>query len=571
VSASPVYVSLRVADIASRKEAAQSIAQITLERSQRGMTVEADEASEAVLMLKPVSVADVTTNPSPQAEFAWDGYLPKGVVTLFGAHGGTGKSTVALMLAVSVALGRPQFGVPTAQSKTLFVSLEDGEAIVRRRLSFICSLWGIDPAQLEGQLLIVDGTANPELFTADSRGTGGATQTYFELRKLVQEEGVGLVIVDNASDAYGGDEIQRRQVRAFIRSLGDIAKLSNCALLLLAHVDKATSRARKSEGGEGYSGSTAWHNSVRSRLFMTRTESGTLVIEHQKSNLGRCHEPVTLEWLEDGLPQVLSEQGSADPLNPFMRRLNGREDDERAIALLRMIAEFESRGQYCSPGITSRDHVHAVMKSEPEFLKLKLRQDDTKRIVNQCQRARWIEVTDYRSADRKIKKRWSLTGEGKLIAGLTAPTAPTAPTYQNRELGVVGEESYPQVVHRAEVPFAPTAPTAPTTEDGASWNMAQVSAPTAPTYVGGMGEERTHLLSIEDGAQFSAIEPTGLYRAGEPPHFDEDVKSYPQAGQFSNPTGKPPADHIQPQDSKADELGQGMYLDAIRNDPEVNF
>ena len=74
----------------------------------------------------------------------------------------------------------------------------------------------------------------------------------------MQRGGVGLVVVDNASDAYGGDEIQRRQVRAFMRSLAKVVRPTNGAVLLLAHVDKTTSRSKKADGGEGYSGSTAW-------------------------------------------------------------------------------------------------------------------------------------------------------------------------------------------------------------------------------------------------------------------------------------------------------------------------
>jgi RecA-family ATPase len=58
------------------------------------------------------------------------------------------------------------------------------------------------------------------------------------------------MLVDNASDAYGGDEIQRRQVRAFIRALVDIARLNNCAVMLLAHVDKVTSHNKKAEGAK---------------------------------------------------------------------------------------------------------------------------------------------------------------------------------------------------------------------------------------------------------------------------------------------------------------------------------
>jgi hypothetical protein len=318
-------------------------------------------------MLKTVSVFDVHTNPSPPPEFVWEGYLPRGVVSMLGAHGGTGKSTIALMLGVCTALGLPIFGVDTVQCKTLFVSLEDGSNVVRNRLAHICTSWTLDPTLLNDCLTIVDGTERPELFAAESRGAGETTATYIELKQLVRSLDTGLVIIDNASDAYGGDEIQRRQVRAFIRALVELSKSTNCAVLLLAHVDKATSRARKPEGGEGYSGSTAWHNGVRSRLFMTRAEDGAITLEHQKSNLGRTRVPLTLEWPDGGLPKVASE---ASDITGFASRIQTRADDDRAAALLKLIAESESRGQFCSPARTSRNHVHLVLKSDPAFLKL---------------------------------------------------------------------------------------------------------------------------------------------------------------------------------------------------------
>ena len=417
-----------------------------------------DAAKPPPPLLKPVSVADALTNPAPPPAFVWDGYLPRGTVSLFGAHGGTGKSTIALMLLVCAALGRPLFGVPTIRTKSLFVSLEDGENVVRHRLASICRVWGIDPAELH-DLHIVDGTDNPELFASEGRSGGEPTATHGELCKLA--EGCGLVVVDNASDAYGGDEIQRRQVRTFMRLLGGIAKRTDCAVMLLAHVDKTTSRNKRAEGGEGYSGSTAWHNSARSRLFLTRGDGGLLTLEHQKSNYGRMREPLALEWPEGGLPQLV--QGfDADG---FTMRQAGRDDDNRADELLKMIAEFEGRGQYCSPAPQARNNVHSLLKSEPAFLALKLRQDDTRRIVNQCQRAKWLEPLDYKSAHtRKHCQRWAVTDEGRLFAGLPAPTAPTAPTYDESAQGAQG---------------------------------AGVGAPTAPTYAGGTGEERAH---FEDGA-----------------------------------------------------------------------
>jgi hypothetical protein len=110
-----------------------------------------------------------------------------------------------------------------------------------------------------------------------------------------------------------------------------------------------------------------------------------------------------------------------------MQRIEGREQDERAIGVLRMLTEFESRQQYCSPVATARNNVFAMLKSEPAFQKLKLNADGCKRIVNQCQRAKWLEPVEYRTHDRKTRARWTLTTEGRAIAGLSALCAPCAP------------------------------------------------------------------------------------------------------------------------------------------------
>ena len=152
--------------------------------------------------------------------------------------------------------------------------------------------------------MIVDGTDAPELFAPELGEGPKATAGFGSANLIATELRAGLVIVDNASDAFAGDEIQRRQVRAFMRALTCIARLNDAAVLLLAHVDKATSRTGRSSGGEGYSGSTAWHNSARSRLFMSRTESGALTLEHQKSNLGRLREPLSLSWRDGSLPTL---------------------------------------------------------------------------------------------------------------------------------------------------------------------------------------------------------------------------------------------------------------------------
>ncbi|MCZ2103092.1 MAG: AAA family ATPase [Comamonadaceae bacterium] len=398
----------------------------------------------APLLLLPVDVAGVISHPSPPPRFVWGPYLPRQQVAMLAAHGGTGKSTIALMLAVCVASGRELFGHTTEQGRVVFASLEDGADVVRHRLAFICQQWGIEPHTLAQHVAIVDGTSHPELFTAERREHGQTTASYAELRELAK--GAALLVIDNASDAYAGDEIQRQQVRAFIRCLAEIARADDCAVLLLAHVDKVTSRARKADGGEGYSGSTAWNNSVRSRLFMSRAEDGTLSLEHQKSNLGPLAAPLALHWPHGGLPELDT------PAAGVVAHIAERGD---TTALLKLIAEFSERGEYIAPGTTSPSNAARLLAHESTYPKRKPR--EVFDLLRRAERAGHIERTSYRDAQRKTRERWDVTSKGRQFAGL-----------------------------------APTAPTARTTEDGAD---AAPVAPTAPTARGVIGGARAHKMA----------------------------------------------------------------------------
>lgn len=378
-------------------------------------------------LLTPVDVAGVLTRPSPPPRFVWEGYAPRGVVTLLGAHGGTGKSTIALMLAAAVATGRELFGIATDAAPVVFASFEDGAHIVRHRLAHICQCWGINPAGLAG-LHIVDGTENPELFASDGRGPGDVTPAYSELLALVQQTGAGLVIVDNASDAYGGDEIQRRQVRAFMRALAVIAREGDAAVLLLAHVDKGTSRKERSDT-EGYSGSTAWHNSARSRIFMSR-DDGVLTLAHQKSNLAKLREPLALQWPEGGLPEAVQA------LSPVVQGISDRVDTK---ALLRLIAEFSERGEHVTTATTSRTHAAKLLAGESTYPKGR-KPADVFNLLRKAERAGQL-VRVMRSAENRHQKEvWEVTPQGREVADLPSP-APTAPTCADLEVSATGEVS----------------------------------------------------------------------------------------------------------------------------------
>jgi RecA-family ATPase len=117
-----------------------------------------------------------------------------------------------------------------------------------------------------------------------------------------------FIIVDTSADAFGGDEISRKHLRAFIKLLRSQAIKFDCAVLLLSHPSLAGISS-----GSGLSGSTGWNGSVRSRLYMTHgddeDDSDARKITTMKANYGRPGTGIALRWHE-GVFRQLHQQES---------------------------------------------------------------------------------------------------------------------------------------------------------------------------------------------------------------------------------------------------------------------
>ena len=228
-------------------------------------------------------------------------------------------------------------------------------------------------------------------------------------------ERFGFVVIDNASDAFAGDEINRAAVRAFVRSLAAIARSVGGAVLLLAHVDKGTARAVSQAGAESYSGSTAWNNSVRSRLFLLETARGELELRHEKCNLAAKAPPLRLEWPQDGVIEVPQTGG-------IVAAIEGK---TQTRAVLAMLHEFATRGESIATAATSPNNAARLLSREPGFPK-GLKPAAIAALLRDAERSGLIVRESYQNAARHHRERWTLTRKGAGLIG-AAPTASTAP------------------------------------------------------------------------------------------------------------------------------------------------
>lgn len=397
-------------------------------------------------------------------DWCWEGYIPRGHVTLLGGHGGTGKSTFMLQVAACAAAGAPCLGRDTGAARVLFYSGEDDSQLVFKRLRRIVRRLGLDASRVRARLQVLDASElAPVLFTevrADGVRRGVTTATYRALADFIKAGGFDLVLVDNASDVFDADEINRPLVRQFIRDMKRLVIAVNGALVLLAHVDKITSRAGKAGANEAYSGSTAWHNSVRSRLFLLETGAGAFELQHQKCNVAPKQPPMALDWPADDVLHPAQTGG----LVALLR------DKADSRALLRLVHEFTQRGEWVTPAASGPRCVSALLAGErgyPHHLKPR----EALAVMRDAQRDELVRVVAYKAGDRHQRERWELTAKGvdfvgAGVAGVAASSGTAAIPARGQTLrefvlpGGVGElphapEPPPQPARAGGVPARP--------------------------------------------------------------------------------------------------------------------
>lgn len=366
-------------------------------RESRSSKVKTEQATESNVPepesgsnWQEVDIARTFTHPPQPPQFLIEQLLPSAVLTLLGAHGGAGKSMLALQAAVCLAIGRPFMGKTVKQSRVLFFSAEDSGITVQFRLARICRQFGVEPITVAGNLKIIDATNDPCLYGDMPGQPRCATITvgYQRLKAMVADFGADILVIDNASDTFDANENERARVRQFVRVLLQLGGKHKATVLLIAHVDKQT--AKGMGNSEGYSGSTAWHNSARSRLFLTAKED-KLVLEHQKSNFGCRAEPIYLNWTIDGVLEhvmAINEQDSTK-------------------VVFSLIAKSYERGDSLSPSINSRNNVYKVLSAYPEFPKL-LTREQLLKILCKAEGDGYLVREEYKNESRKTKCRYKL-------------------------------------------------------------------------------------------------------------------------------------------------------------------
>jgi len=254
----------------------------------------------------------------PDREWTVSELVPHRNVTLLYGDGGVGKSLLALQLAAAARTNTFFFGRSVKQGPVEFITAEDDHDELHRRMDDIAKSMNKTFGDLKGLHVTSLTEEDALLGLAKDAGVLEETALYKELDEVMGESKPVVAVLDTLADVYGGNESIRHQVRKFIALMRKLALKHSCAVVLLAHPSLTGLNS-----GTGTSGSTAWSNSVRSRLYFSRVigEDGSeddpdkRVLSTKKLNYGRTGTEIQMWWRNGVFTSGWSRE--EQPLSPL--------------------------------------------------------------------------------------------------------------------------------------------------------------------------------------------------------------------------------------------------------------
>ena len=258
----------------------------------------------------------------PRRRWVLGHHLIRKFVSATVAPGAAGKTSLLLVEAISLALGRSLIGEDVHEAcRVWIINLEDPLEELERRVIAICLHYGINPAALDGRLFLNSGRDTEVVIATTMRtGTVIAEPVVEALTAAIVENQLDVVILDPLVKAHAVNENDNYAIDAVCKAIARIADSTDTAWDLVHHVRKAHGPEITVEDGRGASALLAAARSARVLNPMTKEEAeraglekhrGYFRTDNGKANL--APPPDRSSWFR--LASVSLENGGDNPFD----------------------------------------------------------------------------------------------------------------------------------------------------------------------------------------------------------------------------------------------------------------
>jgi hypothetical protein len=208
-------------------------------------------------------------------------HLLRGEVSATVGTGGTGKSTLAITEALSMASGKQLLHdfVPKHPLRMILVNLEDRRSTMDKRVAAAMRHHGLTPADI-GDRLIILAKGEIKIQIAKQLRSGEVERNEEEIKKLTAlmlERQADVLSVDSFIRTHAVLENDNKAMEAAIECFEEIAIASNCAVHLWHHTRKMNGDQTTVESARGAQAFIDTCRSVRVLEKMTKTERNNII------------------------------------------------------------------------------------------------------------------------------------------------------------------------------------------------------------------------------------------------------------------------------------------------------
>ncbi|UQD96076.1 AAA family ATPase [Bradyrhizobium japonicum] len=314
-------------------------------------------------LLRPISMARWDHVAPPEPDWTVFQRIPRRQTALFSGEGAMGKSTLLLQLCAAHVVAKDWLHTMPEPGPAVFLDAEDDQDVMHRRLASVVRHYGVTFADLANGGLNLISMVGQDCILAESSKSGKVQPTalYNELLAFVGDVKPAMIGLASAANFFAGNENDRSEVQQFIGLCTRLAIVANGSTMLVSHPSNTGIAT-----GSGVSGSTAWHNAVRSRIFLHgvkkqsdsdggEPDNDLREIEFMKNNYGPRAERLTLRW-QDGL--FLPEKGKSS----LQKAVQEQKEDEVFRELLQ---RTRAQNRTVGPN-TGANYAPAIFADEPE-------------------------------------------------------------------------------------------------------------------------------------------------------------------------------------------------------------
>lgn len=181
----------------------------------------------------------------PPREWVYDTHLIRKFVSLTVSPGGLGKSSLALVEALSLVVGRPLLADAKTHEGPLRVwywNGEDPQEETKRRVMAAAKHYRLSADDLGGRLFTDSGRDTPLVLGHNDRDGITLNEDLFErIETTMIEHGIDVFIADPFVSAHRLGENDNNAIDALIKRLGRVADKTNTAIEIVHHVRKPNS------------------------------------------------------------------------------------------------------------------------------------------------------------------------------------------------------------------------------------------------------------------------------------------------------------------------------------------